>query len=64
MDGEDGLLVSPEDPDALAAAILKLIEDPQLAEAMGRSGRRKLETSDPSAAFGRGFDSLAAWAAR
>jgi glycosyltransferase involved in cell wall biosynthesis len=42
--GEDGLLVAPEDADALAAALLELIEDPErrrrLAAAARRTARR------------------------
>ncbi|AVR95095.1 glycosyltransferase family 4 protein [Pseudoduganella armeniaca] len=35
-DGETGLVVPPSDPDAFAAAMRKLWEDPQLAADMGR----------------------------
>ena len=38
-DGETGLLVPPEQPQALASALLKLIEDPQLRARMGQAGR-------------------------
>ncbi len=38
--GENGLLVPPGDPSSLAQAILRLIEDPELRRAQGRSGRR------------------------
>jgi glycosyltransferase involved in cell wall biosynthesis len=38
-DGITGFLVPPEDPDALAAAILRLLSDPSLAKAMGAAGR-------------------------
>ncbi|MBV9788882.1 MAG: glycosyltransferase family 4 protein [Chloroflexi bacterium] len=38
-DGETGLLVPPEQPQALAHALLKLIEDPQLRARMGETGR-------------------------
>jgi glycosyltransferase involved in cell wall biosynthesis len=39
-DGETGLLVSPSDPQSLAAAILRLLEDPEVAADLGRAGRR------------------------
>ena len=38
-DGETGLLVPPEAPQALAAALMTLIQDPQLRADMGRNGR-------------------------
>jgi glycosyltransferase involved in cell wall biosynthesis len=37
-DGETGLLVPPGDADALAAALLKLLGDRELAENLGRRG--------------------------
>lgn len=39
-----GLLVPPEDPDALAAAIETLGNDPKLAESMGQKGRQLVES--------------------
>src|SRR5262249_55002044 len=42
-DGETGLLVPPRDPEALAAAILRLIEQPDECARMGRAGRRLAE---------------------
>lgn len=38
-DGESGLLVAPEDPAALAAAILQLLADPGAAARMAQRGR-------------------------
>jgi glycosyltransferase involved in cell wall biosynthesis len=37
--GRTGLLVPPRDPDALAASIVRLLEDHRLADALGRAGR-------------------------
>lgn len=42
VDGETGLLVEPDAAD-LAAAIGRLVDDQQLAERMGRSGRARVE---------------------
>lgn len=41
--GETGLLVQPKDPQALADAILALLDDPQLAEEMGRAGQERVK---------------------
>ncbi|NNG16655.1 MAG: glycosyltransferase family 4 protein [Gemmatimonadales bacterium] len=43
-DGETGLLVDPEDPDAFIEAARLLLSDRALAGAMGRAGRRAVET--------------------
>jgi len=38
-DAECGLLVDPEDPEAIAAAMLWMVEHPEQAQYMGRCGR-------------------------
>jgi len=40
--GETGFLVPPDDPSALAARIVELLENPALRETMGRNGRRRV----------------------
>jgi len=40
MDGVSGFIVPPENPDALAAAIVRLLSDPACARQMGEAGRK------------------------
>ena len=43
-DGETGLLVPPDDPDALAESINALTRDRDRAKAMGAAGRERAQT--------------------
>jgi glycosyltransferase involved in cell wall biosynthesis len=43
-DGENGLLVDPDDPTSVARAIIKLLTNPDLADAMGRAGSNWVRT--------------------
>ena len=43
LENETGLLVPPDDPQALAQAISRLFDDPALRQRMGRAGRRWVE---------------------
>lgn len=42
-DGATGYLVTPGRPDELAAALRRLLDDPQQGRALGRAGRRRVE---------------------
>ena len=53
-DHENGLLVDPESPDQLAAAMIELLSNPESSWAMGNSARDEiLETSTPHAVLER-----------
>ena len=39
----DGLLVSPSDEQALAGALVRLMDEPEFAQRLGRDGRRRVE---------------------
>ncbi|HFC97728.1 MAG TPA: glycosyltransferase family 1 protein [Thermosulfurimonas dismutans] len=45
-DGETGFLVEPRQPEALARAIMKLLQDRELAQTMGEKGRKRVEQFD------------------
>jgi phosphatidylinositol alpha-mannosyltransferase len=40
----EAILVPPRKPEAIAAAVMRLLSDPQLAATMGAAGRRRAET--------------------
>ena len=53
-DGETGLLVPPENADAVMAAVVSLLQDPARRQAFGEAGRRKAENFS----VGRARDTL------
>jgi glycosyltransferase involved in cell wall biosynthesis len=53
VDGETGLLVPPRDADELAAALGRLVADPDLRRALGAAGRAYAESSFAPEAFAR-----------
>jgi len=42
-DGETGILIHSRDPEGLAEAVIRLLEAPRLARAMGEEGRKRVE---------------------
>jgi glycosyltransferase involved in cell wall biosynthesis len=46
LDGDTGLIVPPDDADALATALLRLMENPEEAARLGAAGRRRVESHD------------------
>jgi glycosyltransferase involved in cell wall biosynthesis len=59
-DGENALLVRPEAPDELAAAIRRLIENPALVRELGRKARQTYEEGFTIERFGAEFSELIA----
>jgi glycosyltransferase involved in cell wall biosynthesis len=44
-DGETGFVVPPEDPEALATAVGRVLADPELADRLGAEGERRLRAT-------------------
>jgi GT2 family glycosyltransferase len=60
VEGENALLVRPEAPNALAAAIRRLIEDPALVKELGEKARETYEKNFTMERFGEEFRELIA----
>lgn len=64
VDGETGLLVPPDTPEATAAAVLSLLDDPDEAARIGRAGQRAMQeqfgVGTMAAAHRRLYDQLRA----
>ena len=56
--GVTGLLCEPGDANALSAAILRLLRDPDLGRAMGRHGRDRVARNFAAEVVGRSYIGL------
>jgi glycosyltransferase involved in cell wall biosynthesis len=56
VDGETGLLVPPETPDRLAAALIELLSDPTRRATFGAAGRRRVKALFDTDATNRAFE--------
>lgn len=52
-DGEEALLVPPDDADAMVQAVRRILSEPRLAERLSRNGRAKVQSMDWSAILPR-----------
>jgi glycosyltransferase involved in cell wall biosynthesis len=58
IDAETGLLVPPDDPQALAAALRKLLGDPEARRRMGARGREVAQERFTASVMARAFETL------
>ncbi|HEY3368967.1 MAG TPA: DUF3492 domain-containing protein [Symbiobacteriaceae bacterium] len=56
--GSAGVLVRPRDPEAMAAAILRLIADPAGAQALGKQGRERAQSLFTAGKFAGQYEAL------
>ncbi len=57
-DGENGFLVAPGNPEALALAILRLAEDAEITKKLVQNGQKSVRESFSSEAMARRFESV------
>lgn len=57
-DGHHGLLVPPDDSEALAAAICRLLDDPGLARRLGKAGAQRVIAEFGASRFGADYEAL------
>jgi len=57
-DGVDGILVSPGDPNAIAAAVARLIDDRDLSGKIAREGQKTVERRFSDKAMGNTFEKM------
>jgi glycosyltransferase involved in cell wall biosynthesis len=62
--GETGLLSPPEDVEALAASLLRLVSEPETARRMGQAGRERIATQFRPEAAGEAFAAVMRQVAR
>jgi glycosyltransferase involved in cell wall biosynthesis len=58
LDGRTGFLVPPESPEAIAAAVIRILKDSRLAARLGRSARRRAEERLDVADAARAYEAL------
>ena len=58
LDGETGVLIPPDDPAALTAAIRRLAADPERSRRMGEAGRRRVIAVFSAEVMAREFEAV------
>jgi starch synthase len=58
VDGETGLLVPPDDPEALARAVRELLDDPERRRELGHRGRERALADFGVDAMARAYETL------